>query len=233
MELDGYCEELSLAFEHQGLQHIKQIDYFYSSEEQFFKRLADDDRKKNLCQINNVILIEVPQIPDNIPLTEIQQFILDKCRSEGIEIPIGSESIQIDLKDAFSVNNQELLKNIQDLAKEKGGTCLSPIYKGAKGKLNFRCKKGHEWETIPEVIVKGHWCPICGANKRGFNRRLTILEMEKIAKERGGHCLSKDYVNANSHLLWECGKGHQWSAIPNSVKRGSWCPVCAKEKRGS
>jgi CubicO group peptidase (beta-lactamase class C family) len=28
-------------------------------------------------------------------------------------------------------------------------------------------------------------------------------------------------------LLWECGTGHRWLANANSIRSGSWCPVCA------
>lgn len=39
--------------------------------------------------------------------------------------------------------------------------------------------------------------------------------------------MSTKYINANSKLIWQCKKGHTWEAIPNSVKRGTWCLICA------
>ena len=62
-------------------------------------------------------------------------------------------------------------------------------------------------------------------------KRLTIEEMKSIAEGRGGKCLSDTYVNAQRNLLWECAEGHQWKAIPNSIKRGSWCQICARIDR--
>ena len=61
----------------------------------------------------------------------------------------------------------------------------------------------------------------------GNNVKLTIEEMRKIARKRGGACLSKEYKNARSKLRWRCAVGHEWEAIPDSVKRGTWCPHCA------
>jgi hypothetical protein len=58
-------------------------------------------------------------------------------------------------------------------------------------------------------------------------KKLTIGEMRQIASERKGKCLSLLYTNANSKLLWECENGHQWEAVPGSIKRGRWCPNCA------
>jgi hypothetical protein len=52
-----------------------------------------------------------------------------------------------------------------------------------------------------------------------------------IAKERGGECLSKEYKGIFTKLKWKCSIGHEWKASPSNVKRGSWCPLCAREKR--
>jgi len=68
-----------------------------------------------------------------------------------------------------------------------------------------------------------------------------ILIKEEILddlKERailnGGVCLSKQYVNYNSPLLWRCAKGHTWETVPTVIKHGGWCPACAiNNKRGN
>ena len=57
---------------------------------------------------------------------------------------------------------------------------------------------------------------------------LTIQEMQEIAKSRSGRCLSKIYEGTFVKLHWECSKKHKWWAAPQSVKRGTWCPVCGK-----
>ena len=64
--------------------------------------------------------------------------------------------------------------------------------------------------------------------------RPTIEDMRQLAKERDseGKCLSDEYVNSQSKLEWQCGKGHVWRAIPNSIVKGSWCPICS-HKRGA
>ena len=61
--------------------------------------------------------------------------------------------------------------------------------------------------------------------------KLTIEEMRAIAKGRGGKCLSKKYTNSQTKLKWKCGEGHVWESTSNNVKRGSWCPICARKKR--
>jgi len=63
---------------------------------------------------------------------------------------------------------------------------------------------------------------------KNLNNDGTILELQKIAKKRGGNCLSKQYLNSKGKLLWQCNMEHQWYATPFSIKvRRSWCPQCA------
>ena len=108
------------------------------------------------------------------------------------------------------------------IAKERGGRCLSNKYINVHTKLKWKCAEGHQWEAQPSHIKTGTWCPYCNRNVK-----LTIEEMQKIAKSRGGKCLSDVYINANTKLLWECAEGHQWHATPSKIKQGKWCPYCA------
>jgi hypothetical protein len=64
MELDGFSEELSLAFEYQGYQHYQRA-HFHRTEDQFKWQLQRDAEKRTLCLRQGVTLIEVPwDVPD-------------------------------------------------------------------------------------------------------------------------------------------------------------------------
>jgi len=28
-------------------------------------------------------------------------------------------------------------------------------------------------------------------------------------------------------MRWRCAEGHEWSALPERIRRGAWCPMCA------
>ena len=101
---------------------------------------------------------------------------------------------------------------------------------GCNSALKWQCKGGHIWETTPEKIKMGSWCQKCSIIENAKKRRSTIERMRKIAEERGGKCLSDVYVNNDTKIKWQCTKGHIWNATPASVKQGSWCPKCAKNK---
>jgi len=115
------------------------------------------------------------------------------------------------------------LREIQEIAKSKGGECLSSEYKGSKNKLKFRCKREHEFETTPTNVKNNDsWCPTCEEKEE-----LTLKEFQDIAKERGGECLSTEYINIRTKLRFRCKKGHEFEATPNDVKhKDSWCPIC-------
>jgi len=120
---------------------------------------------------------------------------------------------------------ESALKRLQEIAKSKGGRCLSTDYVDVQTKLKWRCKKGHVWESRPTNIIKGHWCTQCAGLKK-----LTIEEMRGLAESRGGKCLSSEYVNAHTKLKWQCKEGHVWEARPYDIKQGRWCPRCARVK---
>jgi len=54
-----------------------------------------------------------------------------------------------------------------------------------------------------------------------------LAEIRRIALDRGGECLSTQYVSANHRLRFRCVEGHVWSAIPGSIRQGTWCKACA------
>lgn len=119
---------------------------------------------------------------------------------------------------------QRLNRTIDDMrqiAKDRGGDCLSETYINVSTKLLWKCKEGHTWEAPPSTIKKGSWCPICSRNSetRKQNLKLTIDDMRQIAKERSGDCLSDIYVNSHTKLLWQCKEGHTWEAIPSNIKK--------------
>jgi len=88
--------------------------------------------------------------------------------------------------------------------------------------LKWQCNKGHIWDAIPSSIKRGGWCPYCA-----HRAKLTIEEMQKLAESKGGKCLSKNYVNANNKLKWQCKNSHVWEATPSGIIGGHWCPKCS------
>lgn len=120
------------------------------------------------------------------------------------------------------------IEEMQTIARDRGGECVSTRYITARTSLRWRCGEGHCWNSIPDVVKRGVWCPVCYGSERS-----SLAEMQALARWNGGRCLSTRYVNDSAKLLWQCRKGHRWSAPANGIKAGNWCPVCAVlRKRG-
>jgi len=121
------------------------------------------------------------------------------------------------------------IEDMQILAESKEGKCLSKEYLGSTKKLTWQCHKNHIWESTPSNIRNlKTWCPYC--YKESIAKK--IEDMQKIAYERGGRCLSEKYINNETKLTWECNKGHIWEAKPNHITSTakSWCPICRGRK---
>ena len=55
----------------------------------------------------------------------------------------------------------------------------------------------------------------------------TLKEAKNIAIQRGGECLSEEYVNDKTYLDWICAYGHKWSTSLSKIKTDNrWCPEC-------
>lgn len=247
--------------------------------------------------------------------------------------------------------NKKTIEDMQEIARSRGGKCLSTEYHGGKHNLQWECADKHTWWASPtNVSSKKSWCPHCpkhiGEEKcryilkellgrtfkktrhiikpyelDGYNKDLwlafeyhgrqhyefskffhgtkekfekqlktdkekmelcrekdiqlivvpywenekddeylvewfkekitqldyyldneevdmepfyltlsTLNDLKKVAEKRGGKCLSTTYKNNDTHLLWECKKGHQWKAKPSNLAR-HWCRACSVEER--
>jgi hypothetical protein len=116
------------------------------------------------------------------------------------------------------------IEKMRQFAWSREGECLSDTYVNSGMPLLWRCASGHEFSMSYDNANAGHWCPTCAKAARNAKR---LQLMREIAIERGGLCLSDNYVGSRQKLLWQCDKGHTWHAMPVMVKSGTWCPECA------
>lgn len=118
------------------------------------------------------------------------------------------------------------LSEAQAIARKNGGECLSTSYVDAKALLLWRCACSHEWEACLNDVKNGRWCPPCGTKRMADGCRGTIQQMQQVAEGRGGKCISKTYVNANSKLSFSCFYKHEFLKTPSKIRQGGWCPKC-------
>lgn len=218
LELDGYSEKLKIAFEHQGIQHYKQTKRFHKHNSDFKKQQNRDKLKRALCIKEGIILIEIPHVPDITALDVLPEFLQKAFFENNIVINKNIFDIKIDLK---SIYGQSQIIYLNNIAHKNNGYLLSDCYLGDRHKLTWKCKEGHIWESSPNSIKQGTWCPFCYGNIRK-----NISDIQLLAKERGFTLISQDYYGTNAKLKWQCTKGHIWEATPKRIKSGTGCPKC-------
>ena len=116
MELDGYNEQLRIAFEHQGVYHEKDFQITKTSDN--FAQIERDRIKRDICEERGIVLIEIPEVPRKLKLEDLTKFILKKLNSHGVDVVPASEP---DFNKAYLVGK---LKIFSDFVEKKGGGFL-------------------------------------------------------------------------------------------------------------
>src|SRR3972149_6496134 len=119
---------------------------------------------------------------------------------------------------------------IKKIIEKRGGKLLSEIYINNHAKLDVICELGHLWHPTVKSLKRGSWCSTCynltENRHKAKHKPEKILEAHNVALEHNGKCLSTNYVNNKTPLIFKCEKGHVWNSTLKPIKRGSWCPEC-------
>ena len=230
MELDGCNFDLKLAFEYQGEQHSKRIDFFHADEEAFQQRLEDDRIKAQLCEERGIDLL---QVDISVPLETLQTHVLKRILKVRPDLEGVVNSRPLDLSTVRTGKDLEL-EEIGRIARNMGGECTSVVYIASNSKLNFRCAKGHEWSAVPYSIKAGTWCPEC-KGERISEARLAARDMTELIRlvaDRGGEHLGPGKKNRLNFLV-RCTSGHEWETDLARLRKGHWCHRCAAVVNGN
>ncbi|GMK40566.1 hypothetical protein PCCS19_36220 [Paenibacillus sp. CCS19] len=222
-QLDGYNEELKLAFEFQGIQHYEEYPYYHRNRGDFEAQTKRDEEKRQLCKELGIVLIEIKYTlkTDQEKINYIHNFLNENNYQVNTK-----EDVLERMKDFYKVNAAYL--ELVQIAEERKGELLSENYLGAHEKLLWSCEKSHEWLAAPTAIKGGSWCPECKKHKIGDTKRIYTIDIVKeFAVSKGGECASEEYKSVTQRLEWKCSEGHTWKANFGAVKSGTWCPYCA------
>lgn len=153
LELDGYCQELQLAFEYNGEQHYKWSKHYHRTEEQFKNMQDRDERKLNYCDENNVCLIIIPYTIEFVDIREfIRDILIDGC-GYTIAGKVGSDLEfynRIRMNSAYcQIYNQKIINLVADKY-----TILpeSHYINEMAFTYTLQCKFGHIFITKPTLI---------------------------------------------------------------------------------
>ena len=223
MELDGYCEELKIAFEYNGIQHYKK-GYFMKSDSMLEKRIGDDKQKRVLCSENNVVLFVIDY---SLPEQEFRKFIIEQSKLFKIDEYVNPLA-KIDLSSAYiSSDHFDKLKKI---VHEKNGILLENFWQGFNHKYKIKCKR-HDLifsSYGSNLVYKNKWCPKCGKEsmaKTKFQSKLT--ELLEFAQSNNAELISNEYIGQYHTYKFLCSKGHlieiSWK---ERNRKKVFCKIC-------
>lgn len=167
-----------------------------------------------------------------------------ECRNERL-----SFNSKGTIKQSFYIFDK--LATANNHSKNKQGRCITAEYcldnkyteneikeflKRQNNKYTWKCSNPEhkEWNAKVDAVIKlNSWCPECGKEQRAkslFNSDGLLIAKEH-AKNKGGECLSKEYVSSSQHLIWKCEHTDhkEWKASYDQILRlKTWCPECGK-----
>lgn len=233
LQLDGYNDNLKLAFEYQGEQHYHYKDVIAKTEkekkEQFELIQKNDHEKRQLCEQNNIVLIEIKYFNmkyknDIDYLTHVIKEIEKYNNLEINQYLLNIEDRVHDFKIDYNKmpTNQKYLDELKNIAEHKGGKLISTEYINNSTNLEFEDRNGNRFLMRPANVKLGRWSPY--EVKKVRDSRYHLNELKLIAENNGGKLISNKYTNNKTKLEFEDKSGNRFFMDSSSVKSGSWSP---------
>lgn len=233
MELDGYNEDLRLAFECNGIQHYLFSPKYHKTHGDLIRQRSRDKNKQKKCIEHGITLISIPYLIIDAGVPAIRQFFNETFQRLGIIPKYDPRQVTIEPADIYDRRLQSDFVRFESAVKNKGGTFDPADFIGLSRSLPITCGDcNHTWSTVPWVILKGHWCPSCAGNiaktTDAVSSALQPFGWSLFPAEGG-------YKNAHQKMPVACSQGHThlrtWNDLQQQIKKGRLsCNVCNKEQ---
>lgn len=96
-------------------------------------------------------------------------------------------------------------------------------YINYKTKLKVKHICGYQWNSTPNSLIQGTYCPKCSFKKMTKSTEQFIEELKIINPDL---TVIGDYIGANIKIKVKHICGHQWNTIPSDLLQGKSCPKC-------
>lgn len=123
-------------------------------------------------------------------------------------------------------------KLIKEKVESLGYKLLNKTYPGQHGLIEIEYDKGLIYRTKwYSAKQNNRFSPIEGPlRKKQKLIKYTIEKCNEFASKFGGKCLSTEYINTKTKLIWEDSKGRIFEAPLENVIAGQWSPHDKKDK---
>ena len=155
-----------------------------------------------------------------------------QSRSNGSGCPYCARQKVQRRRDNLVITNPELVME-WDYDKNE---CPPEDYSyGMRGKVWWKCKEGHSWQTRIYNRSKGAGCPYCSGRYAIVGKTdLATVNPELVKEwdyEKNEHGPEEYTQFSNAKVWWKCKEGHSWQAAIFTRSKGSGCPYCARDRR--
>jgi hypothetical protein len=161
LELDGYCEKLSIPFECQGPHHQAQASI-----------KATDALKRKACRVHGVTLVEVMAVKRPFPPQNLLAAVATSLTAARIE-----KVTRLPKDELFHAE----IADLRTVAADRGGVLVSQRYLGGE-RHEWKCAVAAHptWFAEPWRARRGAWCPSCAGN-----RKLDVGELRRWGRSTG------------------------------------------------
>lgn len=165
LELDGYNENINVAFEYQGEQHydVQSIISNKKDKEDILKRIQTNDKEKLvMCEEKSIILVLIKFFPKFKNEYEYFEYILNTLKNHKDYSFLEKNIKNINVNN-FSINYnkipncQDKIKEIENIAKNKGGELISKKYINNLTKLELKNEDGITFFKTYSQLLQGSW----------------------------------------------------------------------------
>jgi hypothetical protein len=118
------------------------------------------------------------------------------------------------------------VESVLKIVRDKGGEILTDYFNSSSN-IKIKCASGHEWETTGRKILNGNWCKEC---VKTLTQSKCFGSLKKLVQEKGGECLSAEYINSMTPMRFRCTNGHEWETSYSAMMQGRWCTECTKRQ---
>lgn len=234
LELDGYCKNLALAFEHQGAQHHSWSVAFHSTVEEFNDLVARDAFKVERCRENGICLVVIDAM--NLDAGKYLEAIRAQLRKTPLQFDETVTAAQVNaLWQQLCANP---LQSLQDAVIEGLGPheLLSPSIDqvAADTRIRYRCgacgkKHSAMAKSFADCAPRTN-CPSCKGRRSGDLRRLRHLAT--LREGLPPAIFSRVSSASGERLSLVCDQGHREivSSLDDILSRHDGvaynCPHC-------
>jgi len=220
MELDGFAEEIGIAFEYQGEQHFKESTLYKTDLNQ---RILDDQMKLQLCADRGIVLLVFSYLDKFQDFHKIARAQLLKF---GKQISVDF-SKSIDYQSAYI--REDRLQELRDLLNPKNIRVISSKWTKVDDYYDFQCivcftkfrSRANSYFNSRRVAG----CDFC--NRRNPRNKKSLQDLIDYAQKFEGELLSSAYIRSNHSYTWRCKNGHVFEAKAHNLKHNNkFCPTC-------